>query len=136
MARPLCNEMVEEGEGFTAIYPEGEEEAIAFVSSYVVSAEKQGETFPFAMQYHILKAITGGEAEFEYDGKTYEVTEGGGVSLDGEPVAYASRYTVNPQDSDTFLTRQFKEELLTMQAVGLYKGYASYLYQEHYLKDS
>ena len=39
-------ELVEEGEGFTAIYPEGEDEAIAFVSSYVVSPEKQGETFP------------------------------------------------------------------------------------------
>ena len=105
-------ELVEEGEGFTAIYPEGEDEAIAFVSSYVVSPEKQGETFPFEMQYQILKAITGDEETFEYDGKTYEVTDGGGVSLDGEPVAYASRYTVNPQDSDTFLTREFKETLL------------------------
>ena len=103
-------ELVEEGEGFTAIYPEGEDEAIAFVSSYVVSPEKQGETFPFEMQYQILKAITGDEETFEYDGKTYEVTDGGGVSLDGEPVAYASRYTVNPQDSDTFLTREFKIE--------------------------
>ena len=105
-------ELVEEGEGFTAIYPEGEDEAIAFVSSYVVSPEKQGETFPFEMQYQILKSITGDEETFEYDGKTYEVTDGGGVSLDGEPVAYASRYTVNPQDSDTFLTREFKETLL------------------------
>ena len=87
-------ELVEEGEGFTAIYPEGEDEAIAFVSSYVVSPEKQGETFPFEMQYQILKSITGDEETFEYDGKTYEVTDGGGVSLDGEPVAYASRYTV------------------------------------------
>ena len=105
-------ELVEEGEGFTAIYPEGEDEAIAFVSSYVVSPEKQGETFPFEMQYQILKAITGDEETFEYDGKTYEVIDGGGVSLDGEPVAYASRFTVNPQDSDTFLTREFKETLL------------------------
>ena len=105
-------EMKEEGEDFTAIYPEGEDTAISFVSSYVVNPEKQGETFPFEMQYQILKAITGQEESFEYDGKTYEVTEGGGVSLDGEPVAYASRYTVNPQSSDTFLTRQFKEELI------------------------
>ena len=104
--------MEEDGEDLTIIFPEGEEDPIAFVSSYVVSPEKQGETFPFGMQYLIIKSITDQEESFEYEGKTYEVTEGGGVSLDGEPFAYASRYTVNPQNSDTFLTRQFKEELI------------------------
>ena len=59
-----------------------------------------------------VPAASGGDKTFEYEGKTYTVTEDGTV-LDGDTeIAYASRYVVQPIMSDVHLTKSFKAQLL------------------------
>ena len=59
-----------------------------------------------------VPAASGGDKTFEYEGKTYTVTEDGTV-LDGDTeIAYASRYVVQPLMSDVHLTKCFKAQLL------------------------
>ena len=68
---------------------------------------------PFALQYEILKALLNGEETFTWEGDEYTVSEDGGVTKGEEEVAYASPYIVQAIMSDVFLTRSFKEELVS-----------------------
>ena len=81
--------IVKEGEDFYGIYSEDGSELIAVATFDVVTAAEAGAKIPFGFQYAILKAVTGGTTTFEYEGKTYTVTEDGTV-LDGEPAAPAA----------------------------------------------
>ena len=99
----------EEGEDFYGIYIDGK---IAALASYEIVSSTTSEKLPFELQYEIVKAYVNGETSFKYEGKTYDVDEGGGVLCEGTDVAYVSRYIVNAIMPDQFLTRQFKEELV------------------------
>ena len=104
--------IVKEGEDFYGIYSEDGSQLIAIATFDVVTAAEPGAKIPFGFQYAILKAVTGGTTTFEYEGKTYTVTEDGTV-LDGDTeVAYASRYVVQPIMSDVHLTKSFQSQLL------------------------
>ncbi|MCR4671804.1 MAG: ABC transporter permease [Lachnospiraceae bacterium] len=109
-AKGVTYTLQEEGEDFYGIYVDGQ---IAALASYeIVSPASSSDKLSFELQYEIIKAFVNGEASFEYEGKTYEVDDGGGVLCGGADVAYVSRYIVNPIMPDQFLTRQFKEELV------------------------
>ena len=97
---------------FFVIYEEGKEEPVACATYDIISSSTGNEKLPFPLQYAILEAANSGESSFELDGQTYEVFGDGTVTLNGEEIAYASRYIVQPIMSDVFLTRGFKEELI------------------------
>ena len=103
----------EVGEDFLVIYAEGEEDPVAFATYDIVSAGSSDADVPFILQYSILNALKTGESSFEYEGEEYTVSEDGGVTKGDEEVAYASRYIVQPIMSDVFLSRSFKEELIS-----------------------
>ena len=75
---------------------ESEGELIALASYDVVSSSIQGQKIPFELQYEILQALAAGEGKVSYDGQNYTVDDEGAVLLNGEEIAYASRYIVQP----------------------------------------
>ncbi|MBQ9064885.1 MAG: ABC transporter permease [Blautia sp.] len=103
----------EEAEEFYVIYSEESEEPVGFATYDIVSSSVSDAEVPFLLQYEILKALLNGQDEFEYEGETYSVSEDGGVTKGEEEVAYASSYIVQAIMSDVFLTRSFKEELVS-----------------------
>lgn len=103
----------EDGEEFFSIYVKGEEDPIAFASKDIISSTKANEKVPFILQYQLLKALEEKKDSFEEDGVKYKVGEDGSLSKDGEEIAYASRYIVQALMSDVFLTRQFRDELIS-----------------------
>ena len=103
----------EDGEDFFSIYVSGEEDPIAFASKDIVSSTKANEKVPFTLQYQLLKALEEKSDSFEVDGAEYKVGKDGSLSKDGEEIAYASRYIVQALMSDVFLTRQFRDELIS-----------------------
>ena len=112
-AKKTVYALEEYDEDFCGIFTEDKQTLLAFATYDVVSPSKQDEEIAFDLQFEILRALHEGETSFEYEGKTYDVSEEGGVSCGDEEVAYASRYIVQPIMSDVFLTRSFKEELVT-----------------------
>ncbi len=107
-----------EGEEFYAIYEQkkGAKELVAFATYDIVSSAHSDQEASFELQFETSRAIAAGEKSFTLDGKEYTVDEGGIVSLDGEPAAYASRYLVQPIMKDVELSQGFREQLL--QAIG------------------
>ena len=103
----------EEGEDFISIFEEGGDTPVAFATYDIVSPNNSGDTIPFELQYLILHTMAAGEDSFEWEGGTYLVTEEGGVTKNGEEVAYAGNYIVQAIMSDVFLSRTFKEELIS-----------------------
>ena len=101
----------QEGDELFAIY-EGDE-LVAIATYSIVSSSTGTDKIPFLLQHEILKAASDGEDSFTYEGSEYELDEDGTVYKDGEEIAYASRYIVQPIMSDVFLTRSFKEELIS-----------------------
>ena len=109
---------VEEGQDFYGIYTDNGNTLVAFGTYDIVSNSKGNEKLPFDMQYAILKAATNGETSFAYDGQTYTIDDAGAVFQGGEEVAYASRYVVQAIMGDVFLSRTFKEELISAIETG------------------
>lgn len=103
----------EEGEDFYSLYANGEEDPIAFASKDIVSSTTGNEKIPFMLQYMLLKTMEEKKDSFEEDGATYQVGKDGSLSKDGKEIAYASRYIVQALMSDVFLTRQFRDELIS-----------------------
>ncbi len=100
-----------EGNNFYSINVDGT--MVAFAARNIVSAYTQEDSIPFGLKFKILKAVDAdGEKTFEYEGKSYSVDKDGGVTSNGEDVAYASKYSIRALQSDVFLTRTFKDELL------------------------
>ena len=100
-----------EADGFFSIYKDGE--MIALAAMDIVSSSTSNENVPLELQYNLLKAIHGGAKNFEIDGQKYDVDDEGTASLNGQPVAYASKYSIQAATSDVFLSKDFKEQLLT-----------------------
>ncbi len=103
----------QEGEGLFAIYAGDPANPISLATYDTVSSSTEGEELPFALQHAILVAATNDKNSFTYEGKTYSLDASGTV-LDGDQeVAYASRYVVQPSMPDVFLSRAFKDELVS-----------------------
>ena len=101
----------EEAEGFYSIFADGE--TVAFATYDIISSSTSDTALPFAFQYEIEKAVSEGGGSFSYENETYEVSAEGGVTKDGAEVAYASNYVVQPIMNDVFLTKSFKDELVS-----------------------
>ena len=102
----------EEGKDFYGIYDESGSELLALATYDIVSSSTSNDKLAFELQYEILKAYTGGQKSFTYEGTAYTVDEFGSVTAGGQEAAYVGRYVVNALSTDVFLSRQFKEELV------------------------
>lgn len=111
-AKGVTYKCVKEGEDFYGIYSEDGKEMLAYASYVIVNSHTSEEKMPFELQYEITKCQTNGGSEFTYDKKTYMLDEAGIVTLDGQEIADAGRFVVQPIMSDVFLTKSFKSQLL------------------------
>ena len=98
-----------EGESFYSISRDGQ--IIALASLDIVSSSTGNEQIPFDLQFALLKAIADGAPGFEINGNAYTV-DNSTLLLNGEEVAYASRFSIQASSSDIYLTRDFKERLI------------------------
>ncbi len=111
-AKKIEYKLTKESDTLYSIYGEGDE-LVAFATYDIISSSTQGQDLPFELQYEIEKTISAGGDGFEFDGKSYTVDEAGTV-LEGEnEIGYASRYIVQAIMSDVFLTRSFKDQLIS-----------------------
>ena len=104
--------VTEEGPDFYSVSIRGGAN-IGIAYKDVASSSNEGEKLPYALQFAALKAYTNGETAFTAGGQDYTITEDGGVLQGGTEVAYISRYVVNAVMGDVFLTRDFKDQLIT-----------------------
>ena len=104
--------VTEEGPDFYSVSIQGGAN-IGIAYKDVASSSNEGEKLPYALQFAALKAYTNGETAFTVSGRDYTITEDGGVLQGGTEVAYISRYVVNAVMGDVFLTRDFKDQLIT-----------------------
>lgn len=87
---------------------------VAFATKKVFSAATNDAEMGFNFQQAALDAIEVGDASFEYDGATYELTTteketSTEVVKDGEVYATVSNLLVSPQAKGVFLSLSFKE---------------------------
>ena len=87
---------------------------IAFATKKVFSAAANDAEMGFDFQQAALDAIEAGDASFEYDGATYELTTteeetSTEVVKNGEVYATVSNLLVSPQAKGVFLSLSFKE---------------------------
>ena len=87
---------------------------VAFATMKVFSAATNDAEMGFDFQQAALDAIEAGDAFFEYDGATYELTTteketSTEVVKDGEVYATVSNLLVSPQAKGVFLSLSFKE---------------------------
>ena len=102
--------VTQEGEDFYSVALQGGP-TIGIAYKDIVNVSNEGEKLAYALQFAALKAYTNGETAFTVGGKEYTIDENSGVLLDGQEVAYISRYVVNAVMGDVFLSRDFKEQL-------------------------
>ena len=100
------------GEDFCGIFAEDGGTLLAFATYDVVSSSTEA-VLPFELQFEILRALHEGQPSFDYEGESYRVSEDGGVTKGDEEIGYASRYIVQAVMNDVFLSRSFKEELIS-----------------------
>ena len=133
--------VTEEGPDFYSVSIRGGAN-IGIAYKDVASSSNEGEKLPYALQFAALKAYTNGETAFTAGGQDYTITEDGGVLQGETEVAYISRYVVNAIMGDVFLTRDFKDQLITCIESGnedfYYTGEdgASYDYKVSYSADT
>ena len=87
---------------------------VAFATKKVFSAATNDAEMGFDFQQAALDAIEAGDASFEYDGATYELTTteeetSTEVVKNGEVYATVSNLLVSPQANGVFLSLSFKE---------------------------
>ena len=104
--------VTEEGPDFYSVSIRGGAN-IGIAYKDVASSSNEGEKLPYALQFAALKAYTNGDTAFTAGGQDYTITEDGGVLQGETEVAYISRYVVNAVMGDVFLTRDFKDQLIT-----------------------
>ncbi len=109
--RDVTYTVTEEGENFYSIGCGGKTIGIAFKD--IVSSSIADAKIDFDLQYAILKAYTNGETSFTLKGDSYTVDADGGVAKGSEEVAFVSNYVIQSVMADVFLTRSFKEELVS-----------------------
>ena len=81
-------------------------------SSYnaIMSSSDPSQKCGFNFSFNALKAHANGEAEFTANGKTYTLDEDS-VMLNGEEIAYISRFVIQSKVSGTVITKDFKERV-------------------------
>lgn len=101
-------DVTEEGDSLYSVSSGGRLLAIAYKD--IISANDPSQKFGFSFSFNALKAHANGEAEFTANGKTYTLDEGS-VMLNGEEIAYISRFVIQSKVSGTVITKDFKERV-------------------------
>ena len=114
-------DVTEEGDSLYSVSSGGRLLAIAYKD--IISSSVPNQKFGFNFSFNALKAHANGEAEFTASGKTYTLDEDS-VMLNGEEIAYISRFVIQSKVSGTVITKDFKERV--QQAVE--NGEAEYTY--------
>ena len=112
-----------EGENFYSISQDGR--MIAIASYDIVSSSTSNSQMPLEFQYNMLKAMEDKASTFTADGKTYDIQDDSAM-INGEEVAYASKYSIQAASSDIFLTKGFKDELLE----SIYSGSKEFVFTD------
>ena len=101
-------DVTEEGDSLYSVSSGGKLLAIAYKD--IISSNDPNQKFGFNFSFNALKAHANGEAEFTADGKTYTLDEDS-VMLNGEEIAYISRFVIQSKVSGTVITKDFKERV-------------------------
>ena len=101
-------DVTEEGDSLYSVSSGGRLLAIAYKD--IISANDPSQKFGFNFSFSALKAHANGEAEFTAGGKTYTLDEDS-VMLNGEEIAYISRFVIQSKVSGTVITKDFKERV-------------------------
>lgn len=114
--KDVTYKLTEEGKNFYSISTGGKMIGIAFMD--IVSLSNEGSKLDFDFQYNALKAYTNGLDSFKAGDKEYKLDKEGNVTLNGEDYAFVGQYIIQAVMGDVFLTRDFKEQLLSTIAEG------------------
>lgn len=101
-------DVTEEGDSLYSVSSGGRLLAIAYKD--IISANDPSQKFGFNFSFSALKAHANGETEFTADGKTYMLDEDS-VMLNGEEIAYISRFVIQSKVSGTVISKDFKERV-------------------------
>ena len=101
-------DVTEEGDSLYSVSSGGRLLAIAYKD--IISSNDPSQKFGFNFSFSALKAHANGEAEFTANGKTYTLDEDS-VMLNGEEIAYISRFVIQSKVSGTVITKDFKERV-------------------------
>ena len=101
-------DVTEEGDSLYSVSSGGRLLAIAYKD--IISANDPSQKFGFNFSFNALKAHANGETEFTAGGKTYTLDEDS-VMLNGEEIAYISRFVIQSKVSGTVITKDFKERV-------------------------
>lgn len=101
-------DVTEEGDSLYSVSSGGRLLAIAYKD--IISANDPSQKFGFNFSFNALKAHANGEVEFTASGKTYTLDEDS-VMLNGEEIAYISRFVIQSKVSGTVISKDFKERV-------------------------
>lgn len=101
-------DVTEEGDSLYSVSSGGRLLAIAYKD--IISSNDPSQKFGFNFSFSALKAHANGEAEFTANGKTYTLDEDS-VMLNGEEIAYISRFVIQSKVSGTVISKDFKERV-------------------------
>lgn len=101
-------DVTEEGDSLYSVSSGGRLLAIAYKD--IIRSSDPSQKFGFNFSFNALKAHANGEAEFTANGKTYTLDEDS-VMLNGEEIAYISRFVIQSKVSGTVITKDFKERV-------------------------
>ena len=101
-------DVTEEGDSLYSVSSGGRLLAIAYKD--IISANDPSQKFGFNFSFSALKTHANGETEFTAGGKTYTLDEDS-VMLNGEEIAYISRFVIQSKVSGTVITKDFKERV-------------------------
>ena len=104
----VAYDVTEEGDSLYSVSSGGRLLAIAYKD--IISANDPSQKFGFNFSFNALKAHANGEAEFTANGKTYTLDEDS-VMLNGEEIAYISRFVIQSKVSGTVISKDFKERV-------------------------
>ncbi|WP_026523398.1 MULTISPECIES: ABC transporter permease [unclassified Butyrivibrio] len=104
------------GEDFKADVFEATEIAVASKKSF--TGYSKDTKFSYEFYRNALVASATGESSFEADGNTYDITEDGLISLNGEGYAVVSNMNFNAAVSGVFLSPDYKAAALEAFASG------------------
>ena len=101
-------DVTEEGDSLYSVSSGGRLLVIAYKD--IISSNDPSQKFGFNFSFNALKAHANGEAEFTAGGKTYTLDEDS-VMLNGEEIAYISRFVIQSKVSGTVISKDFKERV-------------------------
>ena len=118
-----------EGEDFYTVSDSSGIIGLAFKD--VISSSVADQELSFDFKYQAIKAYTNNQSSFKSNGKEYAVSEAGIITENDNEVAYVGRFVVNAIQSDIFLTREFKENLIS----AIQSGETTFKYKDEEGKD-